>query len=72
MDNNIVKEAKFVKRTDGAYDLQVTMDADAYLQICEILKLIGITIEEAIVRFLKELAKGNCTGVLKDEYDIEE
>lgn len=59
MDNEIVKEAKYVERPDGVYDLQVTMDNDAYMKLCEILMPIKITIEDVLVLFLKSIVDGS-------------
>ena len=58
MDKQIVHEAKFIERADGMYDLQVTMDKDAYDKICEILAALNITIEELTICFLKALVEG--------------
>ena len=59
MDNDIVKEAKFIERPDGAYDLQVTMDNDAYIKLCEILTPMKLTIEDVLVLFLKSIVDGS-------------
>lgn len=58
MDKQIVHEAKFIEQADGMYDLQVTMDKDAYDKICEILAPLNITIEELTLCFLKSLIEG--------------
>ena len=55
----MAEEVKFIKQTDGSYELVVTMPETVYLQLNQILQDTNTSFQEIIDVFFQETIKHN-------------